>query len=52
MPRAHGCHAVWLDTFQARAHFYEALGYTVFGALEAYPDAQTRYFLRKTLPPA
>jgi GNAT superfamily N-acetyltransferase len=45
-----GCHAVWLDTFQARG-FYEALGYTVFGALEAYPDGQTRYFMRKTLAP-
>jgi len=48
---AQGCHAVWLDTFQARG-FYEALGYAVFGTLEAYPDAQTRYFLRKALSPA
>jgi GNAT superfamily N-acetyltransferase len=47
---AQGCHAVWLDTFQARG-FYQALGYSVFGELEAYPDAQTRYFMRKTLPP-
>jgi GNAT superfamily N-acetyltransferase len=45
-----GCHAVWLDTFQARG-FYEALGYAVFGVLEAYPGAQTRYFMRKTLVP-
>jgi len=47
---AEGCHAVWLDTFQARG-FYEAIGYTVFGALEAYPEGQTRYFLCKRLVP-
>jgi GNAT superfamily N-acetyltransferase len=41
-----GCHSIWLDTFQARG-FYEALGYQVFGTLENYPAAQTRYFLRK-----
>jgi ribosomal protein S18 acetylase RimI-like enzyme len=45
-----GCHHVWLDTFQARG-FYEAIGYTVFGALEDYPPGQTRYFLRKRLTP-
>lgn len=43
-----GCHAAWLDTFQARG-FYEALGYTVFGQLEDYPGPQTRWFLRKSL---
>ena len=43
-----GCHAAWLDSFQARG-FYEALGYSVFGALEDYPGGQTRYFLRKRL---
>ncbi len=43
-----GCHSVWLDTFQACA-FYEKLGYTVFGALEDYPQGQTRFFLRKRL---
>ena len=43
-----GCHSVWLDTFQAKS-FYEKLGYTVFGALEDYPNGQTRYFLRKRL---
>ena len=46
---AHGCHGVWLDTFQARG-FYEALGYQVFGALDDYPEGQTRWFLRKPLP--
>jgi ribosomal protein S18 acetylase RimI-like enzyme len=45
---AAGCHSVWLDTFQSR-EFYERLGYTVFGALEDYPQGQTRYFLRKRL---
>jgi ribosomal protein S18 acetylase RimI-like enzyme len=45
---ARGCHAAWLDTFQARG-FYEAIGYTVFGTLEDYPEGQTRYFLRKPL---
>jgi GNAT superfamily N-acetyltransferase len=43
-----GCHAAWLDTFQAR-DFYLALGYEPFGALENYPEGQTRAFLRKTL---
>jgi ribosomal protein S18 acetylase RimI-like enzyme len=45
----HGCHAVWLDSFQARG-FYESLGYTEFGALEHYPAQQTRTFLRRSLP--
>ena len=46
--RARGCHAAWLDTFQAR-EFYQALGYEVFGSLADYPPGQTRWFLRKTL---
>jgi ribosomal protein S18 acetylase RimI-like enzyme len=45
---AAGCHSVWLDTFQARG-FYRALGYHEFGALENYPEGQTRWFLRKRL---
>jgi ribosomal protein S18 acetylase RimI-like enzyme len=45
---AAGCHAVWLDTFQARG-FYEAIGYSVFGTLDDYPAGQTRSFLRKRL---
>lgn len=44
----HGCHSVWLDTFQARG-FYEKQGYTVFGTLSDYPAGQTRYFLKKRL---
>jgi ribosomal protein S18 acetylase RimI-like enzyme len=47
---AAGCHSVWLDTFQASG-FYEKLGYSVFGRLEAYPEGQTRSFLRKSLAP-
>jgi GNAT superfamily N-acetyltransferase len=43
-----GCHSAWLDTFQSRA-FYEAQGYSLFGALEDYPAGQTRAFLRKPL---
>jgi GNAT superfamily N-acetyltransferase len=46
--RAHGCHSVWLDTFQAR-EFYLALGYEAFGALDDYPAGQTRAFMRKRL---
>jgi GNAT superfamily N-acetyltransferase len=45
---AAGCHSVWLDTFQARG-FYEKLGYSVFGALDDYPNGQTRVFMRKRL---
>jgi GNAT superfamily N-acetyltransferase len=48
--RRRHCVGVWLDsfTFQAR-HFYEKLGYEVFGALENYPEDHTRFFLRKRL---
>jgi GNAT superfamily N-acetyltransferase len=46
--RAHGCHAAWLDTFQARG-FYEKLGYAAFAELENYPHGQSRTFLRKEL---
>jgi ribosomal protein S18 acetylase RimI-like enzyme len=42
------CHSAWPDTFQAR-DFYQALGYRQFGALDEYPDGQTRYFLCKRL---
>lgn len=46
--RAQGCHAAWLDTFQAEG-FYRALGYERFGVLEEYPAGQSRTFLRKRL---
>jgi|HubBroStandDraft_1064217.scaffolds.fasta_scaffold54837_2 GNAT superfamily N-acetyltransferase len=45
---AHGCHSVWLDTFQAR-EFYLALDYEPFGVLDDYPAGQTRTFMRKRL---
>jgi len=46
-----GCHAVWLDTFQAR-DFYLGLGYEVFGVLDDYPPGQQRTFMRKMLAAA
>ena len=48
--RARGCLRVWLDsyTFQAPA-FYQRLGYTVFGSLDAYPAPHGRVFLTRTL---
>jgi GNAT superfamily N-acetyltransferase len=46
---AHGCHSVWLDTFEFQARgFYERLGYTCFGELKNYP-AGSRYFMSKRL---
>ncbi len=45
---AQGCHAAWLDTFQAEG-FYRALGYEPFGVLEDYPAGQRRVFMRKRL---
>ena len=46
-----GCVGVWLDTFTFQAPgFYEKQGYSVFGALENYPNGETqRIFLRKML---
>jgi GNAT superfamily N-acetyltransferase len=46
--RENGCHSAWLDTFQGRP-FYEALGYEVFGELDRFPGAQSRYFMRRKL---
>jgi GNAT superfamily N-acetyltransferase len=46
--RKHGCHHAWVDTFSFQArHFYEKLGYKVFGQLEDYPPGHSRFFLRK-----
>jgi|SoiMethySBSTD1v2_1073268.scaffolds.fasta_scaffold02674_11 GNAT superfamily N-acetyltransferase len=46
-----GCHGVHLTTlgFQAK-HFYEKLGYSLFGSLPDFPPGHTRYYLAKTLP--
>ena len=45
-----GCHGAWLMTmsFQARG-FYERAGYEMFAELPAFPDRQSRLFMRKGL---
>jgi GNAT superfamily N-acetyltransferase len=43
-----GCHAAWVDTFQARG-FYERLGYTCFGEQSDFPLGFVRSFLQKPL---
>jgi GNAT superfamily N-acetyltransferase len=48
--RAFGASHAYLDTFSFQARpFYEKRGYRVFGALENYPDAHTRYWMTKSL---
>lgn len=48
--RRRGCREAYLDTFEFQAKsFYEGLGYSVFGVLEAYPPGYDRYYLRKHL---
>ncbi len=48
--RAFGAKHAYLDTFSFQARpFYEKRGYTVFGTLENYPDAHTRYWMTKEL---
>lgn len=48
LARSHDSEGIWLDTFDFQARpFYEKLGYTVFGALEAGTNAHARYFLKK-----
>ncbi len=45
-----GCRAAHLDTFGFQARpFYEKHGYQVFGALDDYPQGESRYFLWKRL---
>jgi GNAT superfamily N-acetyltransferase len=48
--RGHGYGRAWLMTmsFQARG-FYEHSGYNVFAELPAFPDHQSRLFMRKAL---
>jgi GNAT superfamily N-acetyltransferase len=44
------CRAAWVDSYSFQApHFYERLGYTVFGALDDYPAGHRRYFLQRKL---
>jgi GNAT superfamily N-acetyltransferase len=48
LARRHNCEGMWLDTFDFQARpFYEKLGFTVFGELEAGNHADGRYFLKK-----
>lgn len=48
--RNRGCGAAWIDTFNPVAlKVYKQQGYTTFGALEDFPTARTRTFLRKDL---
>lgn len=48
--RAFGAKHAYLDTFSFQARpFYEKRGYAVFGTLENYPDAHTRYWMTKEL---
>ena len=48
--RAFGAKHAYLDTFSFQARpFYEKRGYQVFGMLENYPDAHSRYWMTKSL---
>ncbi|THF52606.1 GNAT family N-acetyltransferase [Allorhizobium terrae] len=52
LARRHNCEGLWLDTFDFQAKpFYEKLGFTVFGELEAGNRADGRYFLKKRFTP-
>jgi len=45
-----GCRYAHVDTFSFEARpFYEKQGYTLFGALEDYPEGHCKYFLKKQL---
>jgi GNAT superfamily N-acetyltransferase len=48
-----GCYHAFLDTtsFQALS-FYQKQGYIIYGQLDDFPPAHSRYFLRKDLTPA
>lgn len=48
------CHSIWLDTSNPDAlHFYQALGYEVFGEIantpDQYPPDHCRWFMKKPL---
>ncbi len=48
--RSFGAKHAYLDTFSFQARpFYEKRGYRVFGTLENYPDAHSRYWMTKSL---
>jgi len=49
LAREKGCLGVHLDTFSFQApHFYQRLGYDIFGRIDNHPRGHTRYFLNKT----
>jgi GNAT superfamily N-acetyltransferase len=48
--RRHDSEGIWLDTFDFQARpFYEKLGFTLFGTLEASERAHGQYFMKKRL---
>lgn len=50
--REHGCTFAHTTTFSYQApDFYQAVGYTIFAAMDDYPDGIVQYFLKKSLKP-
>jgi len=48
--RKHGCTFAHTTTFSYQApEFYQAVGYTIFAAMDDYPDGIVQYFLKKKL---
>lgn len=46
---ARGCHLARVETFAPESlHFYQRLGYEVFGKLEGHPPGHTTYFMKKS----
>jgi GNAT superfamily N-acetyltransferase len=45
-----GCTNAWLSTFSFQARpFYERLGYSLFGALDNFPEGHSLFFMTKRL---
>jgi GNAT superfamily N-acetyltransferase len=48
--REHGCTFAHTTTFSYQApEFYQAVGYSIFAAMDDYPDGIVQYFLKKRL---
>lgn len=48
--RVQQCHSAILDTYSFQApHFYQRLGYEVFGVIDGYPRGYQKVFLKKHL---
>jgi ribosomal protein S18 acetylase RimI-like enzyme len=48
--KEHGCAFAHTTTFSYQApKFYQRLGYTIFAAMDDYPDGIVQYFLKKRL---